>query len=324
MNKILIICGPTATGKTSVGIDLALKLKGEIVSADSRQAYQGLDIGTGKDIPSRSEFKLKKKLSGFEIGYYLLDQVPVWLLDLVSVRKQFNLAHWLKCSHWTIENIWQRGKLPIIVGGTGFYIRSLVRGIGTLGIPADKRLRRELEGLSLNNLQTRLKKLSPRAWGEMNQSDRANPRRLIRKIEILLSGKKITPGSGIKANWLLIGLRAEKKILYQGIDQRVIARLKAGLIDEIKNLLKKGIKWSDPGMETLAYKEFRDYFENSLSLEKAVEKWRFHEHGYARRQLTWFKKEKGINWFDIGTDNWKEKLEKLVFKWYSEKNGPEN
>ncbi len=319
MNKVLVVCGPTAVGKTSVAVSLAGKLNGEIVSADSRQAYKGLDVGTGKDIPKNSKFHiLNSKFSNFNIGYCEISKVPVWLLDVVLPKYQFNVADWLKCANVVIKDIWKRGKLPIVVGGTGFYIKALVDGIGSLGIRPDKKLRRKLEELSIEQLQNKLKKLALGVWKKMNSSDRANMRRLIRKIEISLSGN-IEKAKPMKADYLMIGLSAPRRIIYQRIDQRVKQRLAKGLIEEIKDLLKQGVSWEDPGMDTLAYKEFRDYFATKKGLSQAIERWRFDEHRYARRQLTWFKKDQRIEWFDITIDNWQNRMERLIIKWYSRK-----
>jgi len=320
MRKILVVSGPTAIGKTSAGIFLAKKFGGEIISADSRQVYKELNIGTGKDLPKNSKFLiLNSKFPKFDIGYYKIKEIPVWLLDIVSPKRQFNVADWLDCADLVIKDIWQRGKLPIIAGGTGFYIRSLINGIGSLGVSVDKKLRKKLEKLSVKELQNKLRNVAPDVFMGLNKSDRNNPRRLVRKIEILMSKikkrrKKIT------ADYLVVGLRADNKIIYRRIDQRVEERLETGLINEIKSLLGKKMSWTDPGMNTLAYKEFQPYFEEGQSLDDIVRRWRFDEHNYARRQLTWFKKNQKINWFDITAKNWQAKMVKLVVKWYGERN----
>jgi len=301
MKKILIICGPTATGKTSLAVSLAKRFAGEPISADSRQVYLGMDIGTGKD---------KDQVS-----------VPLWLTDIISPKKQFNVFDWLVLANEKIKNIWQQGKLPIVVGGTGLYIKSLVDGIDTLTIAPDKKLREELNQLSVSDLQIRLKEVDSRVFEAMNQSDRNNPRRLVRKIEISLSSKRGPRVKKFKADFLIIGLTASRDILYQRIDQRVKKRLELGLTDEIKRLLKEGVGWSAPGMNTLAYKEFQPFFEKKESLTKIVERWKLDEHAYARRQATWFKKDGRINWFDITEKDFTEMVTKLVKKWYSEKNG---
>lgn len=317
--KVLIVVGPTAIGKTSAGILLAKKFNGEIISADSRQVYQGLDIGTGKDLPKNAQFNKRFSVGDLEVGYYLIEGIPVWLLDLASPKYQFNVADWLVCAQRVIKNLWQKGRLPIVVGGTGFYIKALVDGIDSLGVPPNEALRRELEKLTVAELQERLKQLDLETWDQLNRSDRFNPRRLIRKIEIALSREEAKTArlKHLKADYFLIGLTAPREVIYQRIDQRVKKRLVSGLIQEIKELLNRGVSWQDPGMNTLAYKEFRPFFEGKTTLGEAIERWRFDEHRYARRQLTWFKKEKRINWLDITDSNWQEAMVKMVKRWYS-------
>jgi len=302
VNKLLIICGPTATGKTKLGVELAKKMEGEIVSADSRQVYRGMDIGTGKDIP--------------------IGEVKFWLLDIVEPDYRFNVADYKKCAEATIENILKRGKLPIVVGGTGFYIRAVTEKIETIGIGPDWELRAKLSNYQINELQIVLERLDPKRSRGMNESDRRNPRRLIRAIEIAQNTKSISSADLADqiSNFdvLFIGLKAPNDILYQRIDQRVEARVEAGLEDEIKSLLKKGYTWENSALgTTLAYKQWRDYFENRKTKEEVILSWKFDEHGYARRQMTWFRKNKKINWFDITNDGWQVKVEKMVNNWYS-------
>ena len=320
--KVLVICGPTAIGKTSAGILLAKKFDGEIISADSRQVYRGLNIGTGKDLPKDAKFSKQFSIDGLKIGYYLIEGIPVWLLDLVSPKYQFNLADWLNCAQKVIKTLWRKGKRPIVVGGTGFYIEALVDGVDSLGIPPNQALRQQLGKLSIIKLQEKLKRVDLKVWNQLNRSDRFNPHRLIRKIEIAMSKKTLGAYKKrrLQADYLMIGLIAPRQVIYQRIDQRVKERLDAGLLEEIKKLLAQGVSWQDPGMKTLAYKEFKPFFENEKSLEEVIERWRFDEHRYARRQLTWFRKEKRINWFDITDPNWREAMVKLVQRWYSKNN----
>lgn len=295
MNKLLIICGPTATGKTKLGIDLAKKFNGEIISADSRQVYQGMDIGTGKD------------------------DLKTWLVDVVKPDFRFNVADYKKCTDRVLADIWERGKLPIVVGGTGFYIKAIIEGIGTMGVEPDWELRAKLTNYQIDELRIALERLDPKRWQKMNESDRQNPRRLIRAIEI---ARNTPPAPRLrwtsKTDNLFIGLKAPYDILYQRIDQRVKARVEAGLEDEIRNLLKKGYNWENSALgTTLAYSEWRGYFENQKNKEEVILRWKFDEHGYARRQMTWFKKNPKINWFDITKQNFQEEVEKKVENWYS-------
>lgn len=325
MNKLLVICGPTAIGKTSVGIKLAKKYQGEIISADSRQAYKGMDIGTGKGIKKSSKFNVQSSKK-YDIGNYLIDSIPVWLLDMATPDQQITVADWLKGAKKIFDCLVEKNKLPIIVGGTGFYIKSFINGIETIGIPPDDDLRRQLNKLPVKDLQKKLKQISPKVYQQLNKSDRHNPHRLIRKIEIAKVGKRSQShgsnhGTGLEGvDILKIGLKAPKKFIYQRIDKRVEERLNQGLLEEIKDLLASGYNWDDPGMNTLAYKEFKPLFTEvsiGIDLGGVLERWKYDEHAYARRQLTWFKKDKEINWFDITQDNWFDDIEKMVNNWYS-------
>lgn len=295
MSKGLVICGPTATGKTALAIKLAKKFNGEIISADSRQVYKGMDIGTGKD----REILQKEK-------------IKAWGLDLVEPDQKFSVSHWLKFIQPVIRDIRKRKKLPIIVGGTGFYIKGLTRGFESLGIPPDWELRRSLSNLEVKELRKRLRELDRERWRAMNKSDRNNPRRLVRAIEVKLQTQKTkrpTTRQNLKIfNILTIGLKASYKTLYQRIDKRVAERVKKGILKEIQGLLKRGYSWKDPGFNTLGYKEFRDFFEKKASLEEAIQRWKYDEHAYARRQMTWFRKQKPIYWFDINKKGWQNEI----------------
>ncbi len=323
MQKLLIICGPTAIGKTSTGIKLAKKYNGEIISADSRQVYKNLDIGTGKDIKKSSKFKVQSSKK-VDTGYYEIDEVPVWLLDMAEPDQQVTVAEWLTAAEKVISNLRKEDKLPIVVGGTGFYIQGLTEGIDTLGITPDENLRERLSEWPVKKLQKKLEKLDSGTYQSLNQSDRNNPHRLIRKIEIARAKQKgdfddSNHQGGIKKDVevLKIGLRAPREVIYKRIDKRVEKRLELGLLEEIKNLLDKSYSWDDPGFNTFGYKEFEHYYKGNTPLSKIVRRWKYDEHGYARRQITWFKQDEEINWFDVTADNWFKDLKNLVENWYS-------
>ena len=338
MSKLLVICGPTATGKTSLGIKLAKKYNGEIVSADSRQVYQGMDVGTGKDLPVNSKFEIrnskqvqnsKLKIPNYQIGYYLINGGRVWLYDIVEPDYQFSVADYVRCANLVIKDIGKRGKLPILVGGTGFYIKAVVDGIGTLGVPPDWGLREKLSNLEIELLREKLRRLDPGRLQKMNESDRQNPRRLIRAIEIAKQNQKPkTKNQKHKLKIkkvLLIGLKVSNKVLYERIDKRVDERVKQGVIGEIKRLLKMGYSWENSVLgTTMGYREWQEYFEESeVKSEKLkvkteiIQKWKYDEHAYARRQMTWFRKDKRIRWVDISKKRWENRVEELVQKWYS-------
>jgi len=357
MNKLLIICGPTATGKTKLAIDLAKKFNGEIVSADSRQVYRRMDIGTGKDISASSKFKVPafaealagKQNSNLQIGYYEISGVKIWLLDIVKPDYKFNVADYKKCADMVLDDIWKRGKLPILVGGTGFYIKAVVDGIETMGVEPDWKLREQLSHCSIASLLAELKKIDPERSRRMNESDRQNPRRLVRTIEIAkwsrhfgesrlwrdkLRDSRIDSGPSFAQSYggaqqvrmttdlkpLFVGLIASNQFLYERIDQRVEERVRNGLEGEIRGLLANGYSFDNSALgNTLAYSEWKDYFNKKASEKEIIQKWKFDEHNYARRQLTWFRKNEKINWFDITKQNWQGKVERVVNNWYTNK-----
>ena len=317
MNKLLIICGPTATGKTSLGIYLANKLGGEIISADSRQVFKGMDIGTGKDIPKGATFiKVNKNLG----GYYKDNNIKIWGYDLVTPEKEYSVAQYTKFAREVIKDIHKRNKLPILVGGTGFYIKSVVEGIGTAEIPQNKALRKNLKKIPKDELFEKLAILDSSRAGSLNQSDKNNPRRLFRAIEIA-TWRLSNLGNENKQekynyDTLFIGLNASRQILYKKIKERIEKRVK-GVKKEISILLKTGVNWSSQSMSSLGYKQWKEYFEGIETEEKAIEKWFSDEKKYSKRQITWFKKNKKINWYLVNSHKWMENVEKFVQKWYS-------
>lgn len=305
MNKpLIIICGSTATGKTDYALKIAKEQNGELVCADSRQIYKYLNIGTGKDIPKGSIFIDQTDLFELEnphysIGFYEVNRVPLWLYDIVEPDKQFSAAEYARVAREVIKDIWSRRKTPIVVGGTGFYIKTLVDGIDTEGAGPNEELREQIKDYSVEQLQNTLKTLSPQKLSTMNPSDRQNPRRLIRQIELAqLQPQTIShkEHQQITDDITFIGLTLPKEELYKRIDERVEKRVQQGIVDEIKTVLKMGYDWSSPGLNALGYKEWKPYFEKTATQEEVVERWKLDEHQYAKRQLTWFKKDKRINW----------------------------
>jgi len=318
-NKLLVICGPTATGKTSLATDLAKKFNGEIISADSRQVYRGMDIGTGKDLPKGA--KMKKGLFA-KWGFYEIDSVKVWAYDLIDPGHEFSVAQYLKITHHIIDEIDKRGKLPILVGGTGLYIKGVVDGIPTAEVPKNDSLRENLEEKTTDELYDNLSQMDSFKAASLNSSDRKNPRRLIRAIEIAqyqLTKKNLpvrhTIGDSFEV--LFLGLNAPKAFLDKKIKQRIMVRIKNGIKDEIRKLLRKGIKWEDQSMMTLGYSQWRDYFEGGVPEEVVIAQWEQGEKNYAKRQMTWFKKEKRITWFTVTDEKYPENVEKFVQKWHN-------
>ncbi|OGM29535.1 tRNA (adenosine(37)-N6)-dimethylallyltransferase MiaA [Candidatus Woesebacteria bacterium RIFCSPHIGHO2_01_FULL_44_10] len=297
MNKLFVVCGPTATGKTELALNLAKKFSGVLVSADSRQVYRQMDIGTGKD----------KHKTGNILGY-----------DLVSPRDEFSVAAYVKFARRAVRQIWRQKKLPILVGGTGFYIKGVVDGIGTSSVPRNLNLRKSLEKKSAEELFEILSAEDPIKAASMNQSDRKNPRRLIRAIEVARKVLSIKyQVLSIKADVLFVGLKADKKVLDERIEKRVQQRLSQGFEKEVKNLLKSGVRWEDQSMQSLGYRQYKDYFEGKVDKQIFVRKWESEEQKYAKRQMVWFKRNRRINWFDISKRGWQKKVEKLVKKWHN-------
>lgn len=274
---IIVVTGQTATGKTKLAIELAAKYNGELVNCDSRQIYKKLDIITGKDRP-----------------------LDIWLYDVVDPKDYFSSFDYVKRATPIIQDILSRKKTPIIVGGTGLYIKHLLYGFD-YNVPPNWPLRKELEKKSLKELQKKVKV-------PLNQSDYNNPRRLIRRIEILSSKGEVqlapTKPSLIKNQDVkIIALKfSSKEKLRQAITQRVEKRLKQGAIEEVKNLLKSGYSKNDPGLKTIGYQQIITYLcrgESRLAREQMITKWTTAEVQYAKRQVTYIKKLKGVKWKEI-------------------------
>jgi tRNA dimethylallyltransferase len=228
-----------------------------------------------------------------------------------------------------LADIQKRGKLPIVVGGTGFYIKSLTGEIETIGIKPNWELRNNLQKDSIEELQEKLKKINWSKWQTMYQSDRQNPRRLIRAIEVsrmpILKSKLKKME---KINTLYLGLTCPFPYLYKKIDQRVEQRLNEGLENEIQKLLDLGYTWKNSAIgTTLAYFQWQDFFEKRKNKEEIIQRWKYDEHLYSRRQMTWFKKtfsQVRGEWFDISQKNWLEKVEKRFDCWYSDGSAKED
>lgn len=314
--KLMIIYGPTGVGKTSLGLRLAKKYNGEIVSADSRQVYRGMDIGTGKDVRG-GKWDVKS-------GTWIIDGVKIWLLDVVKPDEEFSVAEYTQLTSEVIKDITRREKLPIIVGGTGFYIKALLDGVGTLGVAPDWELRRILGDWDIKRLGEELEKLDKDRWDRMNKSDINNPRRLIRAIEVAKrienTQTQMTQITGRNFDSSFVGLKTSLGTLYQRIDRRVEERIKMGAEAEVRGLINHGYSWDLPAMSGMGYRQWKPYFEKEENKETAIQKWKYDEHHYARRQLTWFKSDKRVSWFDISEGKWENKIEKLVSAWLAQKN----
>ena len=286
-NKIIVILGPTASGKTGLSIKLAKKFHGEIISADSRQLYKGMDIGTGK--------VTKKEMA----------KIPHYLLDVANPKKQFTVAQYKRLAERAIKKIIANKKIPIICGGTGFYIQTITDNTTIPEVKPDAKLRAELEKKSAKELFNQLKKLDPR---RAKNIDGNNRRRLIRALEIVIkSGKKVPIlKSEPKYEALIIGIKRNAKELKELIKTRLFKRLKQGMVKEIINLKKSGLSWKRLEDFGLEYRYVAYYLQNKLSYNEMVGKLQKEIEHYAKRQMTWFsahggsasggKKDRKIHW----------------------------
>ncbi len=274
--KVLVIVGPTATGKSDLAVRLAKKYKGEIISADSRQVYSGLDIGTGKITT--------KEMKG----------VPHYLLDVANPKKKFTVVEYVKLAEQAITHILNKKKLPIIVGGTGFYIEALVDGVVLPEVPPDEKLRKKLQKKTAAQLFGELKKLDPKRAKAM---DPHNSRRLIRAIEIALSLTIVPPIRKTRRySPIFIGLNLPKEELQKKIKNRLEKRIKAGMIEEAKHLHKNGLSWKRMNELGLEYRYLALYLQKKISLEEMKEKLATEIWHYSKRQMTWFIRDPRIAW----------------------------
>jgi tRNA dimethylallyltransferase len=319
MGKLLVICGPTATGKTGLAISLAKKFNGEVVSADSRQVYRGLDIGTGKDLPRGAKLK---HLWIKRFGYYEINGIRVWGYDLADPRHSFSISQYLRFAERIISDIIKRGKLPILVGGTGLYIKGVVDGIPTAEIPRNNRLRKSLDRKAPDELFESLAQIDSIKAAGMNASDKKNPRRLVRAIEVATwrvshGAQELRKKRRMRFDILEIGLDAPSKYLEGKIEQRVTERFRRRLKNEIAHLLKSHVDWGMQSMSSMGYGEWKDFFEGKKSEKDVIKIWEREEKKYVKRQLIWFKKDKRIRWFDIASQNYPENVDKLVRMWHN-------
>ena len=325
MNKALFILGPTGVGKTALGLELASKFQGNILSVDSVQVYKGLDVISGKDIPLQSFFSDTSKLfpnlnNSYSIGFYSFNSIPVFLLDIVQPTFNFSVSNFLDCSLPVAEFTVSQKKLPIFVGGTGLYAKALFEGIETESIQPNKKLREDLEKLSIEELASLLKKNNLARFDQITPSDKKNKRRLIRNIEIINSPKKeIVSRSLENYDIFQIALFCDREELRKRIEERVLARIKNGALSEAENLFEDYNNLSPQVKNANGYRQLFEYFLGIISLEKAIEKWKISEYRHAKNQMTWFRKDLRIHWFDILENDFQDKLEKEVSDWYNKK-----
>ena len=285
--KVIVICGPTASGKTALSIELAKQINGEIVSADSMQIYKYMDIGSAK--PFQEE----------------MQGIKHYLIDFVEPNKRYSVAEYKKDAKECIRKIIEKGKIPIVVGGTGLYIDSLIYEIEYNDIEIDQEYRRKLEEQAdiegLSELYKKACEIDEKAMEKISPNDK---KRILRILEIYHdTGKtkteleKESRQKDIEYDYKVFAINMDREILYNRINDRVDIMIRNGLIDEVENLLKRYDEFPT-AMQGLGYKEVRDYLENKLSKEEMIEKIKQETRRYAKRQLTWFRKKKNTIWLN--------------------------
>lgn len=289
--KVIVICGPTASGKTALSIELAKKINGEIVSADSMQIYKDMNIGTAK--PTIDE----------------MQGIKHYLLDFVSPEERYSVAQYKQDAKRAIKEIIKKGKTPIIVGGTGLYVDSLIYEIEYNDIKIDEEYRNKLETIveknGLEELYKKALEIDPVAMEKISKNDK---KRIMRILEIYkATGKTKTQQElesrkkPVEYDYRIFAINWDRKILYQRINKRVDIMIEQGLVNEVKNILDKYDKFPT-AMQGLGYKEVVDYINGIYTKEEMIEKIKMETRRYAKRQLTWFRKNKQTIWLD-GTND---------------------
>lgn len=287
---LIILTGPTAVGKTALSIELAKKIGGEIISADSMQVYRHMDIGSAK------------------ITKEEMDGVPHYLIDILEPDEEFHVALFQKLAKEAMEQIRLRGHIPIVVGGTGFYIQALLYDIDfTENEDEGGNIRRELENVAKEKgadyLHERLREIDPKSADAIHAN---NIKRVVRALEFYyLTGKQISEHNETERakespySFLYYVLNTDREILYKRIEERVDSMLKEGLIDEVRHLKEMGMNRGMVSMQGLGYKEILDYLNGMCSLEEAVSVLKRDTRHFAKRQITWFKREREVTWLNL-------------------------
>ena len=302
MNQVIVIAGPTASGKTGLSIEVAKQLHTEIVSADSMQIYKGMDVGTAKVTPD--------EMCG----------IVHHMIDIVSPMENYNVSRYVEDAKPIVDSILTKGKIPVIAGGTGLYINSLVHGYDLAPIPGDEAVREEITKLYEEKggefLLEELRKIDPKTADRLHPN---NARRLIRALEVYrISGTTIseqeerTKNAPKPYDVKFFVLDTDREKLYERINRRVDIMLVNGLVEEVKTLLEQGIPKTNTSMQAIGYKEIVEYLDGYLTLEEAVEKLKMESRRYAKRQLTWFRRNEGAHWLEASLP--KEELTEKILK----------
>jgi tRNA dimethylallyltransferase len=284
--NLVIVVGPTAVGKSDIAIRLAEHLKGEIINCDSIQVYRGFDIGTDKIPPEKRAC------------------IPHYLLDIVDPMFQFTAADFVKHALKAIEEIRKRGKLPIITGGTGLYLKALLDGLfpeEKKGLLIRKKLEQEAQDKGVDYLRERLLEVDPDYGQKIGKKDKI---RIIRALEVFLTTKRPLSQHFMNTrsfvgdfNIIKIGLKLERSFLYKKIEDRVDRMFERGIVKEVERLLKQGVDETSPPFRALGYKQVLKHLKGEMTLEEVIEVTKKETRHYAKRQMTWFRKMEGIRWF---------------------------
>lgn len=290
--KLLVVVGPTGVGKTALSLELATRFDGEIVSADSRLFYRGMDIGTDKPGPATRA------------------QIQHHLIDICEPDETVSLGQYKRMAMSVIDAVHERCRLPLLVGGTGQYVKAIVEGWTIPEIGPQESLRRALEQLGGPEMYRWLRQLDPASASKI---DAKNVRRLVRALEVtLVSGRPISQLQQKKAPQLditMIGLWCERRVLYERIDARVDRMIAKGLVEEVEQLRAKGFDHTLPAMSGLGYRQVWAYLEGEMSLAQCVERIKYETHRFARQQHNWFRRDdKQINWYDTQEAGWQVKV----------------
>ena len=307
MKKAIIVSGPTASGKTSLVFDIVRNINTVVINADSRQVYKSIDIIVGKDIPENSEF-ISCRDGKYDIGYFTIPYSRFYLSEVLnSVTEEFSVADYLYTVEKVLSNLDDR-VTPIFVGGSNFYISALSNPPQTLSVPQNSSLRSKLSSYSISQLQDLLQKEDKNKFSQMNNSDRNNPRRLIRAIEVAkwndaLKGKKFRhiQQDPVLADYKVfhIGLVAPLDQLRRKIDARVDARITQGAIEEAKEVFVQYENISNTIKMTNGFRELFEYFQNKISYKEAIQKWKYAEYHNAKKQLTWINADSSVKKYSV-------------------------
>ena len=293
--KVLAIVGPTASGKTRLGVAAAQALNGEVVSVDSMQVYRHMDIGSAKITPDE------------------MDGIPHHLIDVLEPEEEFNVAVFQQMEKKALEEIYSRGKLPIVAGGTGFYIQALLYDIDFRDDTGEGPIRKELEKLAVEKgaeyLHSLLQQADPQSADQIHPN---NIKRVVRALEYFRqTGEPFSLHNQRERercspyHFLYYVICSDRKNLYERIDRRVDAMMADGLVGEVQDLKKRGVKRGMTSMQGLGYKEILDYLDGTCSLEEAVYVLKRDTRHFAKRQITWFRREREVRWLkleDFGGD----------------------